>query len=103
MIPSAVFRSKFQPLAVTIGKGADAKIDSRKVESFAGPELAAHLDSASHVPPFDLHHLELYKSIVEKKSIPRFYGFEERFKGDRNAVPISSDLLGRKGEGVTGF
>ncbi len=66
----AVFRGELQALVVALGKGADAEIDARQVEPFAGPEFSADQDTASHVPPFDLHHLELDIIRHSEKAYP---------------------------------
>ncbi len=42
----ALIQGEFQAVMVVIGKGGDAKVDSRQVESFAGPQLTADNDPA---------------------------------------------------------
>ena len=80
------------------GEGADAEINSGKIQSFARTQLAADRDRALNVVARDAIDHELHEPVVQVKAIARLHHARQVGEAHRNAPRISDDVFTRQAE-----
>ena len=95
-----VLGGEVKPSVIVGGEGADAEIDTRKVQPLARAQLTADTHAAADLGALDLEDLQQDEAVVEKESVARLHGRREVEKAHRDPRLVADDVLGRQGEDI---
>jgi hypothetical protein len=80
---------------IVFGEGANAEINSGKIQSFSRTQLAADRDGALNIVPRSAIDYKLHEPVVQVKAIARLHCARQAGEGHRHAPRISDDVVAR--------
>jgi hypothetical protein len=87
-----VLKRKFHAASIVLGKRADTKIDTRKIQSLARAQFTADGDPAMDIIASHTFHLQLDQSVVEKESVANLYYPRQLLKTHGHSMVITYDV-----------